>query len=128
MPRAAAARCRVDSTLKDLRVPELPARHQSRAWRAGLDVQILAALFYSLYALTFFNLDPGMTLADLMPETIRGPIPPAWAGLFAETSSGLPGRSTTFDMLVTKGPVYAICWSQPPDLPIGSLGPFEVSE
>jgi hypothetical protein len=79
------------------------------------------------YALTFHSLEPGKTLADLMPETLQT-TPPAWGPMVGATEAGLPGQSNTFNLAVTKGPLYAICWSKPPDLPIGALGPFEVGK
>jgi hypothetical protein len=38
------------------------------------------------------------------------------------------GKSATYTFTVEKGPVYLICWSSPPDLPIGNAGPIEVKE
>jgi len=76
-----------------------------------------------LYALTMFNLDTDKHLLDLMASTAG--IPPSWADmlLFQELESG---KSATYTFTVEKGPVYMICWSKPPDLPIGSAGPIEV--
>jgi hypothetical protein len=78
-----------------------------------------------LYALTFFTLDAGKDNLDLMAAT-AGAGPPAWANmiLFEELD---PGKSETYSFTVEEGPVYGVCWSKPPDLPIGVLGPFTVS-
>jgi hypothetical protein len=37
------------------------------------------------------------------------------------------GKSATYSFTVEEGPVYGICWSQPPDLAIGAVGPFTVN-
>jgi hypothetical protein len=39
-----------------------------------------------------------------------------------------PGKTQTYNFTVKEGPVYGICWSKPPDLPIGAVGPFEVKQ
>jgi hypothetical protein len=76
------------------------------------------------YALSFFTLDEGKDFPDLMTSTIL-PAPPSWSDMFFLRDLG-PGQSATFTVIVKKGPVYMICWSRPPDLPIGNAGPFEV--
>jgi ketosteroid isomerase-like protein len=77
-----------------------------------------------LYALTFFTLDPDKDVLDLMASTVEAG-PPSWSDmiLFEELASSQTG---TYSMTVEEGPVYGVCWSQPPDLPIGALGPFTV--
>ena len=77
----------------------------------------------SLYALTMFNLDPGKDILDLMASTTGAP--PGWADMLLEKELG-PGKSETYTFSLEKGPVYLICWSQPPVLPIGNAGPFPV--
>lgn len=77
-----------------------------------------------LYALTFFTLDPDKDNLDLMAAT-AGEGPPAWANMILYEELGA-GKSATYLMTVEEGPVYGVCWSQPPDLPIGALGPFSV--
>lgn len=76
-----------------------------------------------LYALTMFNLDTDKDFLDLMAATVGSP--PSWADmlLFDEMK---PGTDNTYTITVEKGPVYMICWSKPPDLPIGNAGPIEV--
>lgn len=76
-----------------------------------------------LYALTMFNLDADKDFLDLMAATVG--TPPSWADmlLFDELK---PGTNTTYTITVEKGPLYMICWSKPPDLPIGNAGPIEV--
>jgi hypothetical protein len=78
-----------------------------------------------LYALTMFNLNSDKDLLDLMASTVG--MPPSWADmlLFQELESE---KSATYTFTVEKGPVYLICWSKPPDLPIGNAGPIEVKE
>lgn len=76
-----------------------------------------------LYALTLFNLNSDKDFLDLMAATVG--MPPSWADmlLFQELK---PGKSAAYTFTVEKGPVYLICWSKPPDLPIGNTGPIEV--
>lgn len=79
----------------------------------------------ALYALTIFNLDAEKDLLDLMASTVG--MPPSWADmLFIEELE--PGKNETYTFTVEKGPVYLICWSKPPDLPIGNAGPIMVQE
>lgn len=78
----------------------------------------------SLYALTLFTLDPGKDMLDLMASTVGSP--PGWADFLLYEQFG-PGVSKTYTFTLETGPVYLICWSQPPVLPIGNAGPFEVS-
>lgn len=77
------------------------------------------------YILTLLTLDPGKDFADLMAATVGNP--PAWSRLLPYRELG-PGESQTYGVYVTEGPVYAICWSKPPDHPIGNIGPFEVRQ
>jgi len=77
------------------------------------------------YALTFFTLDEGKDMVDLMASTANSS-PPAWSDMvFIETLG--PGESQTDSSLILKeGKMYVVCWSKPPDLPIGNFGPIEV--
>jgi limonene-1,2-epoxide hydrolase len=77
----------------------------------------------SRYALTLFNLDPGKDFLDLMVATVG--MAPSWGDMLLEAELG-PGQSNTYTVKLEKGPLYMICWSQPPDLPIGNAGPFAV--
>lgn len=79
-----------------------------------------------MYGLTFFTLDPDKDFMDLMASTVRS-IPPPWSDMFSIKEIG-PGKSETYRVTVTEGPVYVVCWSKPPSLPIGNIGPFEVSQ
>jgi hypothetical protein len=78
-----------------------------------------------LYALTIFNLGQDKNMLDLMASTTG--MPPAWAYdlMMAEPK---PGTNNNFNFTVEKGPVYMICWSQPPVLPTGNAGPIEVRQ
>lgn len=78
----------------------------------------------SLYALTLFTLDPGKDMLDLMVATVQDG-PPSWANTIYLREVG-PGKSETRSLRLSEGPVYAVCWSQPPALAIGGVGPFEV--
>jgi hypothetical protein len=79
----------------------------------------------SLYALTFFNLDADKDFLDLMAST-AGSGPPDWSDMLSMVELD-PGQSTTYSLTVEEGPVYLVCWSQPPALPIGAAGPFTVN-
>lgn len=76
-----------------------------------------------LYALTMFNLDTDKDILDLMASTIG--MPPTWADILLMEEQK-PGTNNTYAITIEKGPVYMICWSKPPDLPIGNAGPIEV--
>jgi hypothetical protein len=78
----------------------------------------------TLYALTFFSLDPDKDVLDLMAST-PGAGPPPWADMISIHTLGA-GESATYSFTAEEGPVYLVCWSQPPDLAIGAVGPFEV--
>lgn len=79
-----------------------------------------------LYALTFFTLAMGKDNLDLMAST-AGSGPPSWTDMILFEELG-PGKSETYSFTVEEGPVYGVCWSQPPDLAIGNAGPFEVKQ
>lgn len=76
-----------------------------------------------LYALTLFNLNESKDFLDLMASTVG--MPPSWADMLLIEELE-PGKSATYTFTIAKGPVYMICWSKPPDLPIGNAGPIEV--
>jgi ketosteroid isomerase-like protein len=73
----------------------------------------------SKYALTLFTLDPNKDLLDLMVATYG--LPPSWGDMVLYEELG-PGESKTYPLSLEKGPLYLICWSKPPDLPIGNSG------
>lgn len=75
------------------------------------------------YALTLFNISEDKTILDLMASTAGSP--PDWAEILLMEELE-PGKSATYTFTVEKGPIYMICWSSPPDLPIGNAGPIEV--
>jgi ketosteroid isomerase-like protein len=99
-----------------------PAPLQAGEIKVTLDIKDLNK---DLYALTIFNLGQDKNMLDLMASTTG--MPPAWAYdlMMAEPK---PGTNNTFTFTVEKGPVYVICWSQPPVLPIGNAGPIEVKQ
>lgn len=78
-----------------------------------------------LYALTMFNLNSDKDILDLMASTVG--IPPDWADILLMEEQK-PGTNHTYTFTAEKGPVYIICWSKPPDLPIGNAGPIEVKQ
>ncbi len=75
-----------------------------------------------IYGLTFFTLDVGKDLTDLMASTSL-PYPPSWAKMLTlwELST-----SQTNTLTVKEGPLHLVCWSKPPELAVGNIGPFEV--
>jgi hypothetical protein len=77
----------------------------------------------SKYALTLFILDPDKDLLDLMVSTYG--LPPSWGDMVLYKELG-PGESNTYPIKLENGPLYFICWSKPPDLPIGNSGPIPV--
>jgi ketosteroid isomerase-like protein len=76
------------------------------------------------YALTMFTLDEEKDLLDLMASTARSS-PPSWANTLLMEEIG-PDENATYSLNLESGPVYLICWSQPPALPIGNAGPIVV--
>ena len=76
------------------------------------------------YGLTFFTLDPGKDIVDLMATTPL-PSPPSWSNMLTLWEVG-SGTSKTFTFVADDGPLYLVCWSKPPDLAVGIVGPFEV--
>ncbi|MBI5954894.1 MAG: nuclear transport factor 2 family protein [Chloroflexi bacterium] len=76
------------------------------------------------YGLTFFSLDPGKDIVDLMATTPL-PSPPSWSKMLTLWEMS-PGTSETNTLTAAEGPLYLVCWSKPPDLAIGNVGPFEV--
>lgn len=76
------------------------------------------------YGLTIFTLDADKDIIDLMAATTRA-IPPSWAHLFFEKELE-PGASQSYSFMAEKGPLYVVCWSKPPDVPIGEVGPFKI--
>jgi ketosteroid isomerase-like protein len=76
------------------------------------------------YAVLFFTLEEGKGLVDLMASSLR-PMPPSWSkNVFFEEL--LPGESQSKKFTAKVGNLYLMCWSKPPDLPIGNAGPFVV--
>jgi hypothetical protein len=75
------------------------------------------------YGLTLFTLDPDKDLLDLMVATVG--LPPSWGDMLLLEELG-PGESESYTLKLERGPLYLICWSQPPDLPIGNSGPIPV--
>jgi hypothetical protein len=77
-----------------------------------------------LYALSFFTLDKDKDFLDLMAATVQSS-PASWSNMFSIVDLG-PGASKSYTFTAKDGPIYLICWSQPPDIPIGAVGPFQV--
>jgi len=77
------------------------------------------------FALTMFSLNQDKDILDLMASTAG--IPPSWADILLMEELE-PGKSANYTFKVERGPVYLICWSKYPELPIGNAGPIEVKE
>jgi ketosteroid isomerase-like protein len=77
------------------------------------------------YALTIFNMDQDKDILDLMASTAG--MPPSWADMLLMEELE-PGKSATYTITIEKEPVYMVCWSKYPELPIGNAGPIEVKE
>lgn len=77
------------------------------------------------YALTIFTLDEGKDLLDLMAATVSSQ--PSWSKMIFYKELA-PGASQTYNLSIETGTVYVVCWSKPPDLPIGNVGPLEVRQ
>lgn len=75
------------------------------------------------YAVVFLALDPGKDFMDLMAASTGAPPPWAHALYYEEVAAG---TSKTYLFDADTGPLYGICFSKPPDHPIGNLGPLEV--
>jgi hypothetical protein len=78
----------------------------------------------TMYAVSFFKLNLGRDILDLMVASVGDK--PYWADMPFIEAIG-PGQSDTYTMTLEEGPVYMVCWSKPPDLPIGNAGPFIVT-
>jgi len=78
----------------------------------------------NVFGLTFFTLAPDKSMLDLMAATILS-APPDWANMFSLHELGHI-KSESYRIMVEEGPVYAVCWGQPPDIAIGNVGPFTV--
>lgn len=97
-----------------------PSVLQAGEMRVTLDVKDQDK---DLYALMLFNLDEGKDLPDLMASTVG--LPPPWSDILLDRELR-PGKSETYTFTLERGPVYAICFSDPPGLPIGNAGPLTV--
>jgi hypothetical protein len=75
-------------------------------------------------AFSLFTLDEGKDFIDLMVSTVNAG-PPPWAQtiLLKEIQ---PGASRTVPVTIKEGLVYAVCWGQPAEIPVGNFGPLEV--
>ncbi len=77
------------------------------------------------YAVSFFTLDEGKDLIDLMASTTN-PGPPPWSNMVFLKELA-PGASETFDSFyVDEGSLYMVCWAGSPDTAVGNAGPFTV--
>ena len=82
---------------------------------------------FEKYAVTFFALDEGKDLIDLMASTYNAG-PPSWSDMVFMKELN-PGESQTYQSFYVKeGLLYMVCWAGPPDMPIGNVGPFVVKE
>lgn len=79
---------------------------------------------WNKYAVSFFTLDEGKDLVDLMAATYNDG-PPPWADMvfLAEFD---PGANQTYTDSMEEGTLYMVCWAKTPDTAIGNAGPFVV--
>jgi hypothetical protein len=77
------------------------------------------------YGLTVISLAEGKTLEDLRQS--KGTSPPPWVTVEGAIG-GDPGVTTQATVTVSKGPIYMVCWTQPPERVIGRLGPVEIAK
>jgi limonene-1,2-epoxide hydrolase len=80
------------------------------------------------YTVTLYTLDPAKDIIDLLAATAQPqPQPPPWAKrIWAEKLQ--PGTSERFNIRLPEGQVYIICWTEPPPIAIGSIGPLWVRD
>lgn len=78
----------------------------------------------SAYAMSFFNVEEGRTLRDLVAAQDQ-PSPPPWAKMFS-FQDVLGGASKVYPIAISAGPVFTMCWGD--NGVIGSDGPIAVSE
>jgi ketosteroid isomerase-like protein len=76
------------------------------------------------YGVTFFTLNADKDIVDLMASTIQ-PYPPSWANMVFNKELGA-NENQTGSFTAAEGLLYLVCWSSPPDIAIGSAGPFQV--
>lgn len=81
------------------------------------------------YAVSFFTLDEGKDLIDLMATThYKASGPPSWSHFGLLEELGPNERQTYTYLQVEEGLLYMVCWAGPPDTAIGNAGPFVVQE
>lgn len=88
---------------------------------------VIADQNWDKYAVSFFTLDAGKDILDLMASTYN-PGPPSWSNmLFLEELA--PNENQTYqDFAIEEGLIYLVCWGGSPDIPIGNAGPFVVKK
>ncbi|MBX3060721.1 MAG: nuclear transport factor 2 family protein [Anaerolineae bacterium] len=80
------------------------------------------------YAVSFFTLDEGKDLIDLMATThYKASGPPSWSHFGFLEELGPNERQTYTYLQVEEGLLYMVCWAGPPDTAIGNAGPFVVA-
>lgn len=101
-----------------------PVTFQEGELTVNVDVQDQR---FDKYAVTFFTLDEGRDMVDLMAST-HNPGPPSWSDNVFYKELG-PGESETYkSFYVKEGLLYLVCWGGPPDIAIGNAGPFLVQK
>jgi ketosteroid isomerase-like protein len=76
------------------------------------------------YAVSFLTLNADKDIVDLMASTSL-PYPASWSNMVFIKELG-PNESQNGSFTAAVGRLYLVCWSNPPDIAIGSAGPFEV--
>ncbi len=99
-----------------------PMALQAGELTLNVDVQDQTA---EKYAVSFFTLDADKDMFDLMASSHR-PSPPSWATMIFLKEYEPNEIDTDESLQIEEGLLYMVCWSSPPDIPIGNAGPFEV--
>ncbi|MFN2164360.1 MAG: nuclear transport factor 2 family protein [Candidatus Promineifilaceae bacterium] len=89
-----------------------------------VNVGLIADNADNAYAMSFFNLEEGRTVSDLVAGQNQ-PSPPPWATMFS-FSDVVGGSSKVYPITITAGPVFTMCWGD--NGVIGSEGPIVVGE
>jgi len=76
------------------------------------------------YGVTFFTLKADKDIVDLMASTNQ-PYPPSWSNMVFNKELG-PNENQKGSFPAVEGQLYLVCWSSPPEIAIGSAGPFQV--
>jgi ketosteroid isomerase-like protein len=77
------------------------------------------------YAVSFFTLDEGKDMIDLMASTYN-PGPPSWSNMVFLKELVPDENQPHQSFVIEEGLLYMVCWAGTPDTAIGNAGPFVV--